>query len=82
MMNIVARAMKPLDGTDHGAREALMASLLSTKHHRGVTGHITILDDGAMVLKPRLLTVHLEDIRLRVSEEEETYLRRSSGVTP
>jgi ABC-type branched-subunit amino acid transport system substrate-binding protein len=63
-------------GADQTVRERLLKALLGTKHHRGVTGHITVLDDGTMVLQPRVLTVHLDDIRLRVSEDEEVFLRR------
>jgi len=81
-VNLLASAMKQAggaaetSGADQATRDGLLEALLATKHHRGVTGHITVLDDGTMVLQPRVLTVHLEDIRLRVSEDEEAVLRR------
>jgi branched-chain amino acid transport system substrate-binding protein len=78
-VKLVASAMKGLEGTDQTARDALMTTILGVKHHPGVTGHITILDDGTMVLKPRVLTIHLDDIRLRMSEDEEAHLRGGTG---
>jgi branched-chain amino acid transport system substrate-binding protein len=74
-VNLVSKAMKGLKGADHSTRERLFAALVGIKHHRGVTGHVTVLDSGELVLEPRVLTVDTEDIRPRLSEEEEAHLR-------
>ena len=80
-VNLVAKAMLGLSGTTHETRQELFTALVATKHHRGVTGHITVLDTGELVLEPRLLTVAVDEIRLRLSEQEEAHLRgRSRGA--
>lgn len=77
-VNLVAKAMLGLSGTTHETRQELFTALVATKHHRGVTGHITVLDTGELVLEPRLLTVAVDEIRLRLSEQEEAHLRGPS----
>ena len=78
-LSLVTTAMKALEGSDQKVRETLMTAILAVKHHAGVTGHITILDDGGLVLKPWLLTVDSDEVRLRLSEDEEAHVRGRSG---
>lgn len=77
-VQLVAQAMKGLERDDHGVREELLAKLLSTKHYRGVTGYMTVLEGGDLMIEPRVLTVDAQEIRLRLSEEEEAHMRRGA----
>lgn len=72
---ILARSLAGLKGTSHAVRAEALGSLRGLKHHRGVTGHFTILPSGVVMRRPRLLTIDLDDIRPRLSEDEERYLR-------
>jgi len=74
--NVLARAISPVRREDHTARLEILGRLTHTRNHAGVTGLISVLADGTLVRTPRLLTVDLDDIRLRLSEEEERILRR------
>jgi branched-chain amino acid transport system substrate-binding protein len=78
-VSLVSKAMQGLEGDNHLTRQQLFMALVAIKHHRGVTGHITVLDSGELVLEPRVLTVDAEDIRLRLSEQEEAHLRGRQG---
>ncbi len=77
---LLLAAVEKVEGTDHATRGALWDALLGIKHFRGVTGDATLLADGRVLRKPRLLTIHLDDIRVRLPEEEEAWLRRQGGA--
>ncbi|PIE65738.1 MAG: hypothetical protein CSA24_02150 [Deltaproteobacteria bacterium] len=73
---ILARAVAPVDGGDHAVRRAILANLTATRNHAGATGLVSVMDDGTVLRAPRLLTIDLDDIRARLSEEEERELRQ------
>jgi len=66
-------AVNPLT---HAAREDLLKALKSIEGYRGVTGHISLLSSGVAQKDPNLLTIDLEEIRPRRSEQEEIEIRR------
>ncbi|MCB9727551.1 MAG: penicillin-binding protein activator [Deltaproteobacteria bacterium] len=73
---LLAQAVLKVQGSDQQAREALLAALRSTRQFAGATGVIAVLDSGAVVRSPRLLTVDLDTIRPRLSEAEEQAMRQ------
>jgi len=74
-VKLIVEAMRGLKGGGHEVRAELLEKLFSTRHHRGVTGHMTVLDSGELLIEPRILTVDADEIRLRLSEDEEAYIR-------
>lgn len=72
---VLASAVVRVGDADHAARGQVLARLGQTRNHEGVTGLITVLGDGSVVRQPRLLTIDLDEIRPRLSEEEEEAVR-------
>ncbi|MEZ4265149.1 MAG: penicillin-binding protein activator [Myxococcota bacterium] len=73
---LLAQAIMRVDGTNQGARDALLAAIRATRQFAGVTGIIAVLDAGSVVRSPKLLTVDLDTIRPRLSEGEERAVRQ------
>jgi len=73
---VVVRALLATDGAGPALREALRARLASTIGFPGVTGGVSVDGRGVLVRMPKLLTVDLDRLRLRRTEQEEAELRR------
>lgn len=72
---LIAPLVAAVPGSDHAARVELLRRLLGTHNHQGVTGLMSVLPDGSVLKAPRLLTIDLDDIRLRLSDDEEEFVR-------
>ena len=57
-------------------RQRFLHRLRSARHVEGATGTISVVEGVGVMLQPRILTVHGQTIRPRLSEEEERLLRR------
>ncbi|MCA9516770.1 MAG: ABC transporter substrate-binding protein, partial [Myxococcales bacterium] len=73
---LLAPLVAAVPGADHQARVEVLRRLLGTRNHPGVTGLMTVLPDGTVLKAPRILTIDLDDIRLRLADEEEDYVRK------
>gem|GEM_PF-1897305 len=72
---ILAAAVAGVKGDDHAVRVEVLDRLFHTRNHQGATGLVTVLPGGAVARVPRVLTIDLDDIRMRLSEEEERAVR-------
>ncbi|MFT7580596.1 MAG: branched-chain amino acid transport system substrate-binding protein [Myxococcota bacterium] len=79
---ILLRAVRPERATDHSARRAILARIMQTRNFPGATGLISILEGGAVLRRPRILTVDGDLIRPRLSEEEERAVQLPGGDGP
>lgn len=79
---ILAAAVAGVAGDDHAVRVEILDRLFHTRNHQGATGLVTVLPGGAVARVPRLLTIDLDDIRMRLSDDEERAVRGHRGENP
>lgn len=72
-------ALAGVEARDHGARRAVRERLETGGPFAGVTGTLVARGGGRLERSPELLTIERDSIRPRLSEEEETELRRAPG---
>jgi ABC-type branched-subunit amino acid transport system substrate-binding protein len=75
-MTLFVQCLGEIGGTDRSRREQFLERLYAARHLEGTTGTISVIKDVGVLLKPRILTLDGKEIRPRLSEDEETVLRR------
>ncbi len=76
---LIARALVAPEGNQAARRAEVLAALKGVRNLEGATGLLSVLESGQVVRRPKLLTVHGDELRARLSEDEEAAMRRPVG---